>query len=219
MMKLWGGRFTKETNQLVHNFNASLSFDQKFYKQDIDGSIAHVNMLAKQGILTEEEKEQITEGLDGILADVEAGKVDPAKLDYCAEQVIALADKCTEARKLRKVDMSIEQRREVSLDIAREGIVLPKNNNVLPMQPKTSVFVTGAAAWHYYYGGGSSNVVPETPFVPLAEAMRAEGVDAEYFESVWCVENAGYVNVGNIAKAQQFAAKADVTVMCVGDPT
>lgn len=56
MMKLWGGRFTKETNQLVHNFNASLSFDQKFYKQDIDGSIAHVNMLAKQGIVTNEER-------------------------------------------------------------------------------------------------------------------------------------------------------------------
>ena len=45
-MKLWGGRFTKETNKLVHNFNASLSFDQKFYKQDIQGSIAHVTMQA-----------------------------------------------------------------------------------------------------------------------------------------------------------------------------
>ena len=49
-MKLWGGRFTKEENQLVHNFNESLSFDQKFYHQDIQGSIAHVTMLAKQGI-------------------------------------------------------------------------------------------------------------------------------------------------------------------------
>lgn len=47
-MKLWGGRFTKETNQLVHNFNASLSFDQKFYEEDIEGSIAHVTMLAEQ---------------------------------------------------------------------------------------------------------------------------------------------------------------------------
>ena len=47
-MKLWGGRFTKETNQLVHNFNASLSFDQKFFEEDIDGSIAHVTMLARQ---------------------------------------------------------------------------------------------------------------------------------------------------------------------------
>lgn len=74
-MKLWGGRFTKETNQLVHNFNASISFDQKFYKQDILGSIAHVRMLEKQGILTAAEKDQIIEGCKGILHDIESGKL------------------------------------------------------------------------------------------------------------------------------------------------
>lgn len=73
MAQLWGGRFTKETDKLVYNFNASISFDQKFYKQDIMGSRAHVKMLAKQGILTEEERDQILEGLDGILKDVENG--------------------------------------------------------------------------------------------------------------------------------------------------
>ena len=57
MAQLWGGRFTKETDKLVYNFNASISFDQKFYKQDIKGSMAHVKMLAKQGILTEEERD------------------------------------------------------------------------------------------------------------------------------------------------------------------
>ncbi|MBQ8730225.1 MAG: argininosuccinate lyase, partial [Lachnospiraceae bacterium] len=62
-MKLWGGRFTKETNQLVHNFNASLSFDQRFYTQDIEGSIAHVTMLAKQGIISSEERFAIVNGL------------------------------------------------------------------------------------------------------------------------------------------------------------
>ncbi len=72
-MKLWGGRFTKETNQLVHNFNASLSFDQKFYDQDIRGSIAHVTMLAKQGILTDTERDDIIAGLKGICADIENG--------------------------------------------------------------------------------------------------------------------------------------------------
>lgn len=72
-MKLWGGRFTKETNQLVHNFNASISFDQKFYHQDIKGSIAHVTMLAKQGILTNEERDKIITGLEGILKDIEDG--------------------------------------------------------------------------------------------------------------------------------------------------
>ena len=76
MAQLWGGRFTKETDKLVYNFNASISFDQKFYKQDIKGSMAHVKMLAKQGILTEDERDQILAGLEGILADVESGKLE-----------------------------------------------------------------------------------------------------------------------------------------------
>ena len=73
MAQLWGGRFTHETDKLVYAFNASIGFDQRFYRQDIRGSIAHVRMLAKQQILTEEERDQIIAGLEGILADVEAG--------------------------------------------------------------------------------------------------------------------------------------------------
>lgn len=76
MAQLWGGRFTKEIDKLVYNFNASISFDQKFYAQDIRGSIAHVTMLQKQGILTKEEKESIIEGLKGIQADVENGTLE-----------------------------------------------------------------------------------------------------------------------------------------------
>ncbi|MDR3759715.1 MULTISPECIES: argininosuccinate lyase [Enterocloster] len=72
-MKLWGGRFTKETNQLVHNFNESLSFDQKFYRQDIRGSIAHVTMLARQGILSEQDKVDIIRGLESIQKDLDSG--------------------------------------------------------------------------------------------------------------------------------------------------
>ena len=75
MAQLWGGRFTKETDQLVYNFNASISFDKRFYAQDIRGSIAHVMMLARQGILTDIEKEKIIEGLEGILDDVGQGKL------------------------------------------------------------------------------------------------------------------------------------------------
>jgi argininosuccinate lyase len=74
-MKLWGGRFTKETNQLVHNFNASISFDQKFFKQDIEGSIAHVTMLAKQDIISEGEKDLIISGLSGIMEDIINGSL------------------------------------------------------------------------------------------------------------------------------------------------
>ncbi len=76
MAQLWGGRFTKETDKLVYNFNASISFDQRFYEQDIKGSMAHVMMLCKQGILTEEEKKAILDGLTGILEDVQNGKLE-----------------------------------------------------------------------------------------------------------------------------------------------
>ena len=72
-MKLWGGRFTKETNKLVESFNESLSFDHRFYKQDIRGSIAHVKMLAKQNILTDDERDKIIEGMNSIEKDIESG--------------------------------------------------------------------------------------------------------------------------------------------------
>ncbi len=72
-MKLWGGRFTKETDQLVYNFNASISFDQKLYRHDIRGSLAHVAMLGRQGIISADEQAQIEEGLKGILADIDNG--------------------------------------------------------------------------------------------------------------------------------------------------
>ena len=76
MAQLWGGRFTKETDKLVYNFNASIGFDQKFFHKDLQGSKAHVTLLAKQGILTEDDKNQIIAGLDSIVADVDAGKLE-----------------------------------------------------------------------------------------------------------------------------------------------
>lgn len=76
MAQLWGGRFTKETDQLVYQFNASISFDQRFYKQDIEGSMAHVCMLAKQGILTKEEMQAIVKALTDISQEVEAGTLE-----------------------------------------------------------------------------------------------------------------------------------------------
>ncbi len=73
MAQLWGGRFTKQTDREVYEFNASILFDKRLYRQDIEGSMAHVKMLAKQRILTSEERDQILEGLEEILRDVESG--------------------------------------------------------------------------------------------------------------------------------------------------
>ena len=75
MADLWGGRFTKDTDQMVYEFNASIGVDKKLYKQDIQGSMAHVKMLAKQGILTETDKDTILKGLQSILEDVENGSL------------------------------------------------------------------------------------------------------------------------------------------------
>ncbi|MGI6107568.1 MAG: argininosuccinate lyase [Lachnospiraceae bacterium] len=75
MAKLWGGRFSKETDREVDDFNASISFDSRLYREDITGSIAHAKMLGKQGIIPQEDADKIVAGLKGILDDIEAGKV------------------------------------------------------------------------------------------------------------------------------------------------
>ena len=76
MMKLWGGRFQKDTDQLVNALNASISFDQRLYREDITGSMAHAQMLADCGIISQEDATAIIDGLQGILEDIEAGKVE-----------------------------------------------------------------------------------------------------------------------------------------------
>ncbi|MCI8464370.1 MAG: argininosuccinate lyase [Lachnospiraceae bacterium] len=117
MMKLWGGRFTKEENALVNQFNASISFDQRFYRQDIRGSIAHVTMLAKQGILTDTEKQQILAGLEGILADIENGTldVDPSAEDIHSFVEAALIARIGEAGK--KLHTGRSRNDQVALDM------------------------------------------------------------------------------------------------------
>ena len=74
-MKLWAGRFQKETDTLVNDFNSSIGFDARLYEQDIRGSIAHATILGNTGIIEKHEAEKIVEGLTAILADIEADKV------------------------------------------------------------------------------------------------------------------------------------------------
>ena len=75
-MKLWGGRFQKETDTLVNDFNSSIQFDGRMYKEDIMGSLAHAAMLAQQGIITREDAAAITAGLQEVLQDIESGKAE-----------------------------------------------------------------------------------------------------------------------------------------------
>ena len=117
MAQLWGGRFTKATDQLVYDFNASIRFDQKLFRQDIQGSVAHVTMLAKQGILTVEEKEKIIEGLNGILRDVEEGRlaIDETQEDIHSFVEANLIDRIGDAGK--KLHTGRSRNDQVALDM------------------------------------------------------------------------------------------------------
>ena len=78
-MKLWTGRFSKEADQKTNDFNSSISFDSRMYQQDLQGSMAHATMLCACGIISEKDRDEILGGLQGILADIQSGKlaIDP----------------------------------------------------------------------------------------------------------------------------------------------
>ena len=76
MAKLWGGRFQKSTDKKVDDFNSSIRFDKRMYKQDIKGSVAHATMLGKQNIIPKEDSDKIVAELKNILKDIEDGKVE-----------------------------------------------------------------------------------------------------------------------------------------------
>jgi argininosuccinate lyase len=116
-MKLWGGRFTKETDQAVNAFNASLPFDRRLYKHDIQGSIAHVTMLAAAGILTEGERDAIIQGLKGILADLESGALtfDETSEDIHSFVEAVLTERVGEAGK--KLHTGRSRNDQVALDM------------------------------------------------------------------------------------------------------
>ena len=83
-MQLWKGRFKKELSKTTNDFNSSISFDSRMYKEDIEGSIAHATMLGRCGIIKEEEANDIVKGLKGILADIENGTL---HIDMEAEDI------------------------------------------------------------------------------------------------------------------------------------
>lgn len=76
MAQLWGGRFTKETDELVYRFNASIRFDKRLWQHDMKGSIAHADMLGRQGIITKEESGQIIDGLNRMIDDIKNGSLE-----------------------------------------------------------------------------------------------------------------------------------------------
>lgn len=117
MAQLWGGRFTKQTDQLVFDFNESITFDKRLFHEDVTGSIVHATMLAKQGILTEEERKSIVEGLTGILEDVDDGTlaIDETQEDIHSFVEATLIDRIGDAGK--KLHTGRSRNDQVALDM------------------------------------------------------------------------------------------------------
>ncbi len=171
MAQLWGGRFTKETDQKVYDFNASISFDQRLFHQDIEGSLAHVMMLAKQGVLTEIDRDAIIAGLHDIEADVDAGRlqITPEYEDIHSFVEANLIDRIGEAGKrlhtgrsrndqvaldmrlytrdkVQEVDGLLKELLEVLLPLMKEHVdtIMPGFTHLQKAQPVTLAHHLGA---------------------------------------------------------------------------
>ena len=138
------------------------------------------------------------------------GKINQEALDASAQRVIELSEKIRKNRKVRKVKKTVEERIALSQKIEENGIVLLKNNGVLPLSGG-KICLTGCPVKRYYYGGGSSAVVPNRPFVPLNDALRDNGADVEYVETI-----INYTVFETMDRIFGVAAASDVTIACIG---
>ena len=145
---------------------------------------------------------------------LENGLVDLECLDKCSGRIIALGEKAKEAKMLKEIKYSVEERIAISQEVEEEGIVLLKNNGVLPLKSE-NIYVTGLPSQIYYHGGGSSAVIPNRPFVTLDEALRDLGHEAFYSESIGKIYGAN-VSMGNIKQACMNSEKSDITIFTVG---
>lgn len=139
MAQLWGGRFTKETDRNVYLFNASVDFDKRLYKQDIEGSIAHATMLGKQGIITESEKDQIIKGLGNIKAMVEEGSLEISDkyedihsfVEATLTEMIGEAGKKLHTGRSRNDQVALDMKLYVRDEIAETDALLKELQEVL----------------------------------------------------------------------------------------
>ena len=153
MTQLWGGRFTKKTDELVYAFNASIGFDKRLLTQDIEGSIVHARMLGRQGILTQKETEEITGGLAGILEDVEHGKlaIDESFEDVHSFVEAVLTERIGDAGKKlhtgrsRNDQVALDMRLYARLQVQQTDLLLGRLLEVLVgiMEENTDTYMPG----------------------------------------------------------------------------
>lgn len=141
-------------------------------------------------------------------------------IDDAAQKIVRLSERCQSERAKRRTEKSVEERIAVAEKIAEEGIVLLKNNGVLPLKKEADVLMTGAPCKTYYAGEGSSKVVPNSGFEPLDAAYTALGGKVRYCRSTYFELMSPWMNRlcgSDIPVCCKMAEQADVTIICVGD--
>jgi len=175
-MKLWDGRFSKATDALVDDFNSSIFFDQRLYKQDIEGSIAHANMLGKQGIIKQEEADLIKKTLKEILADIEAGKVE---FDVAAEDIHMNVETILTARigdVGKKLHTGRSRNDQVALDIRM--YIKEEINNIDLMMKKLQEVLLNLAKKH------TETIMPGYTHLQRAQPITLAHHLMAYFEMI-----------------------------------
>ena len=194
MAQLWGGRFTKETDKLVYNFNASISFDQKFYKQDIKGSMAHVKMLAKQGILTPEMetvakeehlepeliRQRVAKGTICIPANIHHKSLHPYGIGEGLRTKmnvnLGISGDCHDyTAEFEKVKLAIQFQCEAIMDLSNYGKTHTFRKQLIEMSPA----MIGTVPMYDAIGYLEKDLadIKATDFLKVLEAHAKEGVD------------------------------------------
>lgn len=138
------------------------------------------------------------------------------EVEKCSARVVELSEKCREGKALRKIDMTVAEREKVAKSIAEEGIVLLKNDKVLPLKGCENVMLTGAPLQWQYFGGGSSQVKLRGRYVGLCETLSEYVLHTVYAEST-IVSRGHSCDIGNLKGAVATARKCDISIVCVGD--
>ena len=146
-----------------------------------------------------------------------SGLIDRKALDKCVDTVLSFVNKCKEDNKIRKISLTLDERKEICNEVCKEGIVLLKNDDVLPLKGNEKICLTGAPDFMYYCGGGSSRVEANIPYKSLHESLDNVGIKTTVIGTTgWPLGNK--YSMDNLPHFIDTLKQSDVGIILVGDP-
>lgn len=188
------------------HFEGLLMSDWEATRNEADAINAGIDLTMPFRYKKEEERKQ----------ELQEGKIKEGALKQDAEHVLSLLKKNEEEKKLRHVDLTLEQRDQVAFEVAANGIVLAKNDGVLPLKKEQKIALTGIPCYERIFGGGSAMTEPIKPFVPLEKAFQEGGYSNAHFFYTVVDQYGKTVAVETWDDIKECAEQADVVVLAFG---